>query len=156
MKSSNILVSPARCPSRPARALWIEICRSGPSARYPPSRPARALWIEIDITGRRVSAGGCRGPRGPCGLKYLLGPICYKLLRRGPRGPCGLKCLRNLRNLRLLLSRPARALWIEIETRFSCSSNLASRPARALWIEIFLVPGEEPGWKVEAREGLVD
>jgi len=25
-----------------------------------------------------------------------------------------------------------------------------------LWIEIFLVPGEEPGWKVEAREGLVD
>ena len=55
------------------------------------------------------------------------------------------------------MSRPARALWIEIAklTNYRIE-QLESRPARALWIEIFLVPGEEPGWKVEAREGLVD
>ena len=70
-------------------------------------------------------------------------------------------------------------MWIEIAklTNYRIE-QLESRPARALWIEIFLVPGEEPGWKsrparalwieisliawnaslavVEAREGLVD
>ena len=63
--------------------------------------------------------------------------------------------IRNLTGIRG--SRPARALWIEIAklTNYRIE-QLESRPARALWIEIFLVPGEEPGWKVEAREGLVD
>ena len=48
-------------------------------------------------------------------------------------------------------------MWIEIAklTNYRIE-QLESRPARALWIEIFLVPGEEPGWNVEAREGLVD
>ena len=36
------------------------------------------------------------------------------LFGRGPRGPCGLKFLGLLRLLSAIKSRPARALWIEM------------------------------------------
>ena len=79
--------------SRPARALWIEILSWWNDSHEHGSRPARALWIEIVISEMVLDGVECRGPRGPCGLKY-----------------------RNFLSLILpaVLSRPARALWIEI------------------------------------------
>ena len=78
--------------SRPARALWIEIMYPSSPSNTLMSRPARALWIEISLRQHQRQLDRGRGPRGPCGLKWIR--PCAQ--REGSR------------------SRPARALWIEI------------------------------------------
>ena len=78
-----------------------------------------------------------RGPRGPCGLKFVRYMSCFDRLCRGPRGPCGLKSVSALACLMWLRSRPARALWIEIPFMHKEEIMIdKSRPARALWIEM--------------------
>ena len=58
--------------SRPARALWIEIEEYNEELNPDVSRPARALWIEIYSEHYKMACEDSRGPRGPCGLKYLI------------------------------------------------------------------------------------
>ena len=77
--------------SRPARALWIEILKVTDLKKLFKSRPARALWIEITAIAYVILTARCRGPRGPCGLKYPGSKIFHIPQCRGPRGPCGLK-----------------------------------------------------------------
>ena len=122
---------------------------------------------------------GCRGPRGPCGLKSKNRYKKYSSASRGPRGPCGLKYTHVENQHPDSLSRPARALWIEIVLedakvyvgwgrgprgpcglKFRDIRNLTgirgSRPARALWIEMSSSLFLAAQVRVEAREGLVD
>ena len=61
-------------------------------AKEQSSRPARALWVEMVFVTLNVYGCGCRGPRGPCGLKSAIN--------------CGIEAIKS--------SRLARALWVEI------------------------------------------
>ena len=76
LKSIRLFHSFIASSSRPARALWIEIEDLEGEALLEQSRPARALWIEIVLMPLIISIRPGRGPRGPCGLKYIIVHDC--------------------------------------------------------------------------------
>ena len=143
------------------------------------SRPARALWIEILPPQPAPAYQPRRGPRGPCGLKFITRSVSGVDCASRPARALWIEILHILWDAIQVPSRPARALWIEISScnhsvlirssrgpRGPCGLKfniwitkavlLASRPARALWIEIPSAATDGQYISGEAREGLVD
>ena len=121
-------------PSRPARALWIEMEPIFSICKIMKSRLARALWIEISSKFAKSSifAVEARESLVDWNEQQLLS--WYYDMQ----------------------SRLARALWIEIVPGYMSITDWPSRLARALWIEILMKVQRPLYALVEARESLVD